>query len=309
MSEKPRIGWIGAGLMGQSMTRRLLAAGYALTVTTRTADRAAPLLALGAEWAADPVSVAQSCDVVCSMVGTPRDVEDVHLGPRGTLSSPGGQPVWIIDFTTSSPALAHRIAARARETGGAALDAPVSGGDIGAQNGTLSIMVGGDPDWCDRAAPILQHVGQRIVRQGGPGAGQHTKMVNQILIATNMIGVCEGLLYARRAGLDPARVIESVGGGAAGSWSILQLGPRIVRGDFAPGFLVEHFIKDMGIALAEAERMQLALPGLGLARQLYEAVRAQGHARSGTQALYLALDRLSSEPGVEAASGRGQSGA
>ncbi|MGE3164296.1 MAG: NAD(P)-dependent oxidoreductase [Planctomycetota bacterium] len=293
MPDKLRIGWIGTGLMGQSMVRRLLGAGYPVAVTTRTPARAEPLLALGATWSHDPFTLAEQSDLVCSMVGYPCDVEAVHLGPRGTLSAGASRPRWIIDFTTSSPELAQRLAAHAAATGGAALDAPVSGGDIGARNGTLSIMVGGDPVAFERAAPVFAHLGQKVVHHGAAGSGQHTKMVNQILIATNMIGVCEGLLYARRAGLDPERVIESVGGGAAGSWSILQLGPRIVRGDFAPGFLVEHFIKDMAIALAEAERMHLALPGLALARQLYEAVRAQGHARSGTQALYRALEHLS----------------
>lgn len=285
-----RIGWIGTGVMGQSMVSRLVEAGYAVAITTRTPVRAKGLLEMGVEWRETPAEVAEWADVVCSMVGYPADVEQIHLGAEGTFSA---RPSRVIDFTTSSPELARRLAQRAAEYGGAVLDAPVSGGDIGARDGTLSIMVGGDEALFEWAQPIFAVVGRHTIRQGAAGAGQHTKMVNQTLIATNMIGVCEGLLYARRAGLDPRRVIESVGGGAAGSWSILQLGPRILDGDFSPGFFVEHFIKDMGIALAEAERMQLALPGLALAKQLYEAVRAQGHERSGTQALYLALERLS----------------
>lgn len=197
-----------------------------------------------------------------------------------------------MDMTTSQPSLAERIAREAAAVGIQSIDAPVSGGDVGAKNASLSIMVGGDESAFRAVLPVLEAMGQRIVRQGGPGAGQHTKMVNQILIASTMMGACEGLLYAQRAGLDPALVIESVGAGAAGSWTINNLGPRMIRRDFAPGFFVEHFIKDLGIALHEAERLRLALPGLAQARQLYEAVRAQGHARLGTQALLLALEQL-----------------
>lgn len=306
-----RIGWIGTGVMGASMAGRLIDAGYALTVFNRTRARAQALLDRGAVWADSPAAAAEGADVVATIVGYPRDVEEVILGEAGVLAA-RKPPRILIDFTTSSPELARRIAREAasrreaasggrgeKNDGVAALDAPVSGGDIGARNGTLSIMVGGDAAALDSIRPILAHLGQKVTHLGPPGSGQHTKMVNQILIATMMIGVCEGLLYAHRAGLDPLKVIEAVGSGAAGSWSINNLGPRIVRRDFAPGFYVEHFLKDMGIALAEARRMNLALPGLALAEQLYRAVEAHGHGRSGTQALTLALERLSAanEPG------------
>lgn len=294
MRAKERIGWIGTGVMGRSMAGRLLEAGYPLTVTTRTRSKAEPLLQRGAAWADSPADLAVCCDVVISIVGYPSDVEEIYLGPNGVLTAAETtDPLrCIIDMTTSAPALAMRLAEQARRRDVASLDAPVSGGDIGARNGTLSIMVGGDPQAFQRVMPILKCMGKTIELQGGPGSGQNTKMVNQILIATNMIGVAEGLLYAERAGLDIMRVIASVGGGAAGSWSINNLGPRIAKADFDPGFYVEHFIKDMGIALAEAERMNLSLPGLALAKQLYQALRAKGHAKSGTQALVVALRSL-----------------
>jgi 3-hydroxyisobutyrate dehydrogenase len=223
-----------------------------------------------------------------SMVGHPQDVEAVHFGVSGTLSA-ANPPSLIIDMTTSRPSLAVQLSQEAAKRGCAAVDAPVSGGDIGARNATLSIMVGAEPAHFDAALPVLGLMGKNIVLQGPPGAGQHTKMVNQILVASNMMGMCECLLYAQRAGLDLTKVIESVGTGAAGSWAINNLGPRIIKGDFNPGFYVEHFIKDLSIALEEAARIKLALPSLALARQLFEAVQAQGHGRLGTQALWLAL--------------------
>jgi 3-hydroxyisobutyrate dehydrogenase len=291
MTGSLRIGWVGTGVMGEAMAGHLLSAGHALIVHTRTRSRAQPLLDRGASWADSPAAAAGGAAAVFSMVGDPTDVEAVHLGPGGTLSA-SPPPRLIVDMTTSQPALAARIAAAGSPRGILCVDAPVSGGDIGARHATLSIMAGGEPAAIAAAMPLLQRLGRQIVHHGAPGAGQHAKMVNQILIATNMVGVCEGLLYARKAGLDPLKVIESVGAGAAGSWSINNLGPRMVRGDFAPGFLVEHFIKDLEIALEECGRLRLALPGLALARQLYEAVRAQGHGRSGTQTLLLALERL-----------------
>lgn len=265
--------------------------GYELRIHTRTRHRAQPLLDRGAKWADSPAEAAEGTDLAISIVGYPADVEATHLGEHGTLRAVVKPPI-IMDMTTSQPSLAERIAREAAAVGIQSIDAPVSGGDVGAKNASLSIMVGGDESAFRAVLPVLEAMGQRIVRQGGPGAGQHTKMVNQILIASTMMGACEGLLYAQRAGLDPALVIESVGAGAAGSWTINNLGPRMIRRDFAPGFFVEHFIKDLGIALHEAERLRLALPGLAQARQLYEAVRAQGHARLGTQALLLALEQL-----------------
>jgi 3-hydroxyisobutyrate dehydrogenase len=287
-----RIGWIGLGVMGAPMCGHLLSAGYAVTLTTRTRARAEALLSRGAIWADTPQQVALASDVVFSMVGFPRDVREVVLGPEGALVGAAAGTI-LVDMTTSEPRLAVEIAGTARERGVHAVDAPVSGGDVGAREARLSIMVGGESEVVDALRPCFEVLGGSVVHQGGPGAGQHTKMVNQTLIASNMVGVCEGLLYAHRAGLDPEAVLASVSSGAAGSWSLSNLAPRIVAGDFAPGFFVEHFVKDMGIALGEAERMGLALPGLALARQLYVALMAQGHARSGTQALALALAALS----------------
>jgi 3-hydroxyisobutyrate dehydrogenase len=292
---KKHIGWIGTGVMGAPLVGHLLDAGYTLTVNTRTRSRAAPLLERGANWADSPARCANGVDVAFSMVGFPEDVGAVHLGPEGTLSA-ANPPSIIVDMSTSRPSLAVRIHEEAAAKGVKSVDAPVSGGDVGARQATLSIMVGAEEEDFEAVRPLLETMGRSVVLQGGPGAGQHTKMVNQILIATNMIGVCEGLLYAARAGLDPLRAIESVGSGAAGSWSVSNLGPRMIRRDFEPGFYVEHFIKDLAIALDESARMGLVMPGLALARQLYEAVRALDAGRGGrkgTQALFLALERLS----------------
>jgi len=275
------------------MCTHLLRAGYPLTVHTRTRAKAAPQLAAGAAWADSARAVALASDVVFTMVGFPSDVREVVLGEEGVLAGLRAGGI-LVDMTTSEPALAVELAEAARARGSWAIDAPVSGGDVGAREARLSIMVGGHADALAVVRPALETLGRTIVHQGGPGTGQHTKMVNQTLIASNMIGVCEAMLYAQRAGLDPERVLESVSGGAAGSWSLANLAPRLLKGDFAPGFYVEHFVKDMEIALREAERMQLDLPGLALARRLYERVVALGHARSGTQALVLALAELSS---------------
>jgi 3-hydroxyisobutyrate dehydrogenase len=278
--------------MGAAMCGHLQRAGHAMTVYTRTRARAAERLAEGAAWADSPRAVAEASEIVFTMVGFPRDVREVALGNEGVLAGlPAGGI--LVDMTTSEPALAAEIAEAARARGAGALDAPVSGGDVGAREARLSIMVGGDAEAFDAVRPLLERLGRTIVHHGGPGAGQHAKAVNQTLIASNMIGVCEGLLYAQRAGLDPERVLASVSGGAAGSWSLANLAPRMLAGDFAPGFYVEHFVKDLGIVVQEADRMGLSLPGLSLARQLYERLAAIGHARSGTQALVLALAELS----------------
>ncbi len=277
--------------MGLPMARHLMDAGCNLKVHTRTKARAQSLIDAGAAWADSPAAAADQCEVVFSIVGYPADVEATHLGESGTLAAET-LPGVIVDMTTSTPALAERLAEVAGNRGVGAVDAPVSGGDVGAREARLSIMVGGADAHVAEIMPLLRCLGSNIVHQGPAGAGQHTKMVNQILIAGNMMGACEGLLYAERAGLDPTRVIESVGAGAAGSWTINNLGPRMIARDFEPGFFVEHFIKDLGIALSEAERLGLALPGLALARQLYEAVRGQGMARKGTQALLVMLERM-----------------
>ena len=287
-----RIGWIGTGVMGSSMCGHLIAAGHRATVFNRTPGKAQGLVDRGATLAKCPREVAESSDVVFTIVGYPADVRAVTLGPDGTLA--GSRPGTIlVDMTTSEPALAVEIHEQAKLKGVGSVDAPVSGGDVGAREARLSIMVGGDAGDVARIMSLLQAMGKTIEHQGGPGAGQHAKMVNQILIASNMIGVCEALLYGHKAGLDLEKTLRSVGGGAAGSWSLNNLGPRILAGRFEPGFLVEHFLKDMGIALAEARRLHLSLPGLALADSLYRAVEAQGHGRDGTHALMLALARLS----------------
>lgn len=289
---KTKIGWIGTGVMGSSMVGHLLEAGFAATVYTRTKSKAKGVLSKGAQWADSPKAVAQASDVVFTIVGFPHDVREVILGEDGALAGckPGNV---LVDMTTSDPSLAAEIAEAARAKGVHSVDAPVSGGDVGAKNGTLSIMIGGEKEVVDVLKPCWQAMGKTVVHQGPAGAGQHTKMVNQILIATNMIGVCEAMLYGYKAGLDLPTVLESVGSGAAGSWSLSNLGPRIMQNNFDPGFFVEHFIKDMGIALAEAKQMNLSLPGLALAHQLYLAVKAQGHGKDGTHALQLALAQLS----------------
>ena len=291
-TEKTRIGWIGTGVMGRWMCGHAIAKGFAATVYNRSADKAQPLVELGAKLANSPKEVAESSDVVFAIVGFPKDVREVFLGSNGALA--GSKPGTIlVDMTTSEPSLAVEIAAAAKAKGVYSLDAPVSGGDVGAKNAALSIMIGGDAEVVAAVAPIFEAMGKTIVHQGGPGAGQHTKMVNQILISSNMVALCEALLYGYKAGLNLETVFRSVSVGAAGSKALEVLGPRILARNFEPGFYVEHFIKDMGIALAEAERMNIALPGLGLAKQLYESVRAQGYGRKGTQALMLALEALS----------------
>ncbi|MFM9966314.1 MAG: NAD(P)-dependent oxidoreductase [Planctomycetaceae bacterium] len=289
---KTRVGWIGTGVMGNSMAGHLLAAGYAVSVFSRTKSKAEPLLSKGAAWTESPKALAEQSDVIFAIVGFPSDVREVMLGPNGALagSKPGNV---LVDMTTSEPSLAVEIAAAAKTKGVFSVDAPVSGGDIGAKNAALSIMVGGDQEVVDALLPGFGVMGKTIIHQGGPGAGQHTKMVNQILIANNMVGVCEALLYGYKSGLDLETVMKSVSVGAAGSWSLANLGPRIMANNFDPGFFVEHFIKDMGIALEEAKRMNLALPGLALANQLYLSLKAQGGGRLGTHALQLALSRMS----------------
>lgn len=284
-SQQPRqIGFIGLGIMGRSMAGHLLAAGHGLHVYNRTRAKADELVARGAHWCDTPGDVAAAADVVITMVGYPSDVEQIYLGKGGVVerARPG---TLLIDMTTSSPSLAVRIADAARAKGCASLDAPVSGGDVGARDARLSIMVGGDQAAFDAAEPVLRHMGTSIVLQGGPGTGQHTKMCNQVVIASTIIGVTEGLAYARRAGLNPETVLKSIGGGAASGFQLNVLGPRIIQGDFAPGFFIEHFLKDLGIALGEAEQMGLDLPGLSLARRLYEQMAARGFGRDGTQAL------------------------
>ncbi|MGG1515338.1 NAD(P)-dependent oxidoreductase [Paenibacillus oryzisoli] len=276
---------IGVGVMGQSMAGHFLKNGYAVHVYNRTKSKADPLIAQGAVWQDTPGEVAAHSQIVITMVGFPSDVEEVYFGEQGILARAQAGAT-LVDMTTSSPMLAKRIYEEAQQRGLFALDAPVSGGDIGAREARLSIMVGGDREVFERMLPLFQFIGKNIVHQGAAGAGQHTKMCNQIAIASNMMGVVEALVYAERAGLDPQTVLKSIETGAAGSWSLSNLGPRMIGGDFAPGFYIKHFIKDMRIALESAAEMGVELPGLTLAKSLYDRLAAQGEGDSGTQALY-----------------------
>lgn len=289
-----KIGWIGTGIMGTSMAGHIQAAGQDLFVYNRTKEKAKPLIDKGAQWCETPAEVTFNTEVVFTMVGFPQDVEEVYLGENGILTADCPCRI-VIDMTTSRPDLARKIADIAMAEGIASLDAPVSGGDIGAREATLAIMVGGYKKAFDEVNHLFQIMGKTISFMGEPGAGQHTKMCNQILIAGTMIGVCESLIYADKTGLHEDAVIDIIGQGAASSWCINNLGRRIAREDYDPGFFVEHFIKDMGIALREAEALDLTLPGLALVHQLYIAVKAQGHGRAGTQALMLALKKLNGD--------------
>lgn len=280
-----KIAFIGTGVMGSSVVRHLLQANYEVTIYTRTKEKAAALIEEGAVWAKTAGEATADANVIFTMAGYPKDVESIYFGLSGIFEgSKEGQI--IVDMTTSSPALAIKIAAEAKNRKMASIDAPVSGGDIGAKNGTLSIMCGGDARVFEEVSPILAVFGKDIVYQGEAGAGQHTKMCNQIAIATNMIGVCEAITYAERAGLDPEWVLASISPGAAGSWSLSNLAPRMLKGDFEPGFYVKHFLKDMDIALTEAEGMKLTLPGLQLARSMYNELVNKGLGDKGTQVLY-----------------------
>jgi 3-hydroxyisobutyrate dehydrogenase len=280
-----KIGFVGLGVMGKSMASHLLKAGYSLNVYTRTKAKADELLQGGAVWRDTVAELAAQSDVIITIVGYPSDVEEVYLGESGIVAH-ARSGACLIDMTTSTPSLAKRIYAEASKRGLQALDAPVSGGDIGAREARLTIMAGGDEKAFAAVEPILALMGANIVRQGGAGAGQHTKMCNQIAIASNMMGVCEALAYAKGAGLDPQTVLKSIAAGAAGSWSLSNLAPRIINGDFAPGFYIKHFIKDMNIALQSAEEMGLQVPGLAQAKALYDQLAAQGEENFGTQALY-----------------------
>lgn len=287
-----KIGWIGLGVMGGPMAAHVQKGGHQLFVYNRTKEKAEPLLRDGALWCDSAAQVGESAEIVFSIVGFPADVEEVYLGEKGVLSAAAGCKI-IVDMTTSTPTLAKEIAKAAESRGIKALDAPVTGGDIGAKQGTLSVMVGGDENAYEEVLPVIRLFAKRVAYMGGPGTGQHAKACNQISVAGTMIGMVESLLYAYKQGLDPEKVIEVVGGGAGGSWSINNLAPRIVKGDYKSGFFVEHFVKDMEIALREANAAGLSLPGLSLIHQLYVAVKAQGHGRSATQSLFLALQSLS----------------
>jgi len=287
--ENSIVGFIGTGVMGRSMAGHLLRAGYRVFVHNRTKANAQTLLSQGAVWSGSR-DIAANCNVIITMVGYPQDVEQVYLGADGILTN-AQLGSYLIDMTTSSPKLAEKIYEQAKDRGVFAMDAPVSGGDIGAREARLAIMVGGDKEVFDDVLPILKLLGKNIVLQGRAGAGQHTKLCNQIAIASTIKGVCEALIYAKRAGLDPANVIKGIETGAAGSWQLSNLGPRMLVGDFAPGFFIKHFIKDMGIALETAQEMGLSTPSLEQSLSMFRQLAAQGDENSGTQALFKLFDR------------------
>lgn len=281
---KEKIGFIGTGVMGSSMARNLMKAGYPVSVYTRTKEKAQALIDEGARWAASPAELAKEADVVISIVGYPKDVEEIYLGAAGVLSAKQGGV--IIDMTTSSPTLAGKIFTAAKEKGVASLDAPVSGGDIGARDAALAIMVGGEKEAFEKCRDIFAAMGKNVRYFGPAGSGQFVKMSNQIAIASNMLGVAEAMAYARKSGLDAEAVQQTISGGAAGSWSLTNLAPKMLAGDWSPGFFIKHFLKDMRIAIESAEEMGLDLPGLKLSQKLYDDLAARGLEDCGTQAIF-----------------------
>ena len=278
--------------MGASMSKRLMDAGYSLYIYNRTRSKGDELVARGAIWCSSPEEVARNADLVFTIVGFPKDVEEVYLGEHGIEKGVSGTSI-LVDMTTTKPSLDIAIAERLAAKGARMADAPVSGGDKGAREGTLSIMVGCSDDVFEEILPALSVMGRNISHMGGIGSGQHTKMANQIVIAGTMAGVSEALVYGARAGLDVQRMVETISKGAAGCWTLDNLAPRVIRGDYAPGFMVEHFIKDMSIAIEESDMMGLSLPSLALTRELYKALKAEGYGRNGTQALVKAIETLS----------------
>ncbi|HZG25458.1 MAG TPA: NAD(P)-dependent oxidoreductase [Chitinophagaceae bacterium] len=286
------VGWIGTGLMGNPMVKHLVTAGYKVNVNNRTKGKADDLVEMGCEWFDTPAQLAEKSDVIVTIIGSPMDVEACYFGSDGIFTSLRPGKI-LVDMTTTKPSLAIRIAEEAEKVGVSAIDAPVSGGQVGAINGSLSIMIGGRKEVVDSVLPMFQAFGKNMVYQGPAGSGQHTKMCNQITIAGTLIGVCEGLIYGFKAGLDLNTLLESISKGAAGCWSLDVLAPKIVKRDFSPGFSIDNFVKDLRIALEEADMMKLSLPGLALVKQLYTSVQAMGKGSSGNQALYLALEKLS----------------
>ena len=286
-----RIGFIGLGVMGASMSSRLIDAGYSLSVYNRTKSKGEAVVAKGAIWCDTPRQVAESSDIIFTIVGYPKDVEEVYLGKDGLIEGASSGKIFC-DMTTTKPSLDIMIASRLAEKGAHMADAPVSGGDTGARNGTLSIMVGCSDEVFQALLPCFEAMGKNITHMGPAGSGQHTKMANQIVIAGTMCGVSEALVYGAQAGLDLEKMVATISKGAAGCWTLDNLAPRVLKDDYEPGFMVEHFIKDMGIALEEAEKMELPLSSLALTRQLYLAIKAQGMGRKGTQVLVKALESL-----------------
>jgi 3-hydroxyisobutyrate dehydrogenase len=283
--EQKKIGWIGTGVMGNSMCSYLQKAGHEIFVYNRTKSKAYQLIQNGATWCDSPKEVAENSDIIFSIVGFPKDVKEVILEENGVLA--GSKPnTIIIDMTTSSPELAKEISKECEKQNITAFDCPVTGGDLGAKNGTLTIFAGGDENKFQIIKPLLELMGKNIGLMGNSGSGQHAKLANQISIAGSIIGTCETLVYAKHAGLDLEEIIKLVGSGSAGSWQLNNMGPRIIQGDFNPGFFIKHFIKDLGLALEECEKMKIDLPGLKLAFKLYNKARYMGYEDLGTQGLY-----------------------
>lgn len=278
------LGFIGTGVMGAAIVRNLLSAGYSVNVYNRTKSKTDELIERGAVWQDTPQAIAQNSDIIFTMVGYPSDVEETYYNEKGIFSAEVDGKI-LIDMTTSTPTLAEKIAATATQKGAESLDAPVSGGDVGAKNGTLTIMVGGNQEAFDRVKPIFEVIGSSCSLQGTAGKGQHTKMANQIMIAGTMLGMSEMMVYAKAADLDLQGVIEALSGGGAANWSMANYGPRILNGDYAPGFYIKHYIKDLRIALDEAKRLNLDLPMTTLAEKLYEKLASEGLENEGTQAL------------------------
>lgn len=284
------IGFIGVGVMGKSMVRNLMKNGFEVSIYARTKAKVTDVLAEGALWCDSIAQCAQGKDAVITIVGYPKDVEEVYFGQGGILENASAGCV-LIDMTTTSPQLSVKIEQAAKEKGLKALDAPVSGGDVGAKNGTLSIMVGGEKETYTQCLPIFQAMGTNIIYEGKAGAGQHTKMANQIALGGAIAGVCEALTYAKKVGLDLQTMLDSISKGAAGSWQMSNTAPRMLKGDFDPGFFVKHYIKDMNIALEEAAHVDLTMPVLNEVHDMYQALDDQGMGDLGTQALIKYYDK------------------
>lgn len=293
MQKHTKLGWIGLGVMGGAMCQHLMAAGYPMSIFTRSKEKASELMQNGAQWCDTPLEITAQSDIVFTMVGMESEVRDVYFSADGLFHTTINNKIFI-DMGTTAPSLALEMAQYAEQHGAHCIDAPVSGGDVGARNASLSIMAGGDENIIRQVMPLFEYLG-RVQIMGEAGSGQHTKMCNQIVVAGTMIGVCEALLYARHAQLNGEKLLAAIRQGAAGCWTLDNLAPRVIKQDFAPGFMVDHFIKDLGIALHESEAMGLNLPGLSLVKSLYEKVRDAGHGKKGTQALLFALDNYSED--------------
>jgi 3-hydroxyisobutyrate dehydrogenase len=292
------IGWIGTGLMGNPMVKHLLNAGYKVNVNNRTKEKAVDLIDMGCTWFDTPAELAANSEMVVTIIGFPKDVEECYFGEEGIFKGIK-QGTVLIDMTTTKPSLAVKISEAAAKVGAEFIDAPVSGGQLGAINGTLSIMIGGKKEVVETVLPMFEVFGKNMVYQGLAGTGQHTKMCNQITVAGTLIGVCEGLIYGVKAGLDLNTMLACISKGAAACWSLDVLAPKIVKGDYSPGFSIDNFVKDLSIALEEAEAMKLSLPGLALVKQLYISIQAMGKGSSGNQALYLALEKLANMNNID----------